>query len=217
MAMAFNPWASTGAPNPLTANAAGENKSPVPPAPPVAPVLKNQDEPEPEKHEDTPTPAPEPDNPTEDKENVSDTPTVDKTDEPAETDNPTEDKKDEKEEPKNPATKKRTTRKKTTRSKAKSKTNTGDINGLFEAVEKDVIDGATQAINDRFDAIRTIAVADAAGELNEFSATLCSMSDEAAELKKKLDEFVQHVEATKDKVDRLTTAYTTLNDVFNEV
>lgn len=192
MAMAFNPWASTGAPNPLTANAAGENKSPVPPAPPVAPVLKNQDEPEPEKHEDTPAPAPEPDN-------------------------PTEDKKDEKEEPKNPATKKRTTRKKTTRSKAKSKTNTGDINGLFEAVEKDVIDGATQAINDRFDAIRTIAVADAAGELNEFSATLCSMSDEAAELKKKLDEFVQHVEATKDKVDRLTTAYTTLNDVFNEV
>lgn len=201
--MAFNPWASTGAPNPLTANAAGENKSPVPPAPPVPPVLKNQDEPETEKHEDTPAPAPEPDNPTEDKENGSD--------------NPTEDKKDEKEEPKNPATKKRTTRKKTTRSKAKSKTNTGDINGLFEAVEKDVIDGATQAINDRFDAIRTIAVADAAGELNEFSATLCSMSDEAAELKKKLDEFVQHVEATKDKVDRLTTAYTTLNDVFNEV
>lgn len=203
MAMAFNPWASTGAPNPLTANAAGENKSPVPPAPPVPPVLKNQDEPETEKNEGAPTPTPEPDNPTEDKENGSD--------------NPTEDKKDEKEEPKKLATKKRTTRKKTTRSKAKSKTNTDDINGLFETVEKDIIDGATQAINDRFDAIRTIAVADAAGELNEFSATLCSMSDEAAELKKKLDEFVQHVEATKDKVDRLTTAYTTLNDVFNEV
>lgn len=203
MAMAFNPWASTGAPNPLTANAAGENKSPVPPAPPVAPVLKNQDEPETEKHEDAPAPAPEPDNPTEDKENGSD--------------NPTEDTKDEKEEPKKLATKNRTTRKKTTRYKAKSKTNTDDINGLFETVEKDIIDGATQAINDRFDAIRTIAVADAAGELNEFSATLCSMSDEAAELKKKLDEFVQHVEATKDKVDRLTTAYTTLNDVFNEV